>query len=160
MTKHEYIPFNVYSELHHKSNGYDVGMTDSGTWGRGAAGILIVSPDLDEILLLKRSCGVLDPNLWGIPGGARKETEKGLEKSIITAVTESTEEMGSLPKGKIRKIPYVFEKEGTNFTYKTYILEIDPEDKKSFIPVLNWENTDYKWFKLDSLDNVKLHPGV
>jgi len=156
----EYILFEIYSQLQHQSNGFDAGITSSGTWGRGAAGILVVSPDLDEILLLKRSPYVLDPNMWGIPGGARKETANGLEASIITAVTESSEEMGKLPRGKIRKQPYVYSKPGTDFTYETFILEIDLTDRKSFVPQLNWENNDYKWFKRDSLNSIRLHPGV
>ena len=80
--------------------------------------------------------------------------------AIITAATESSEEMGGLPRGKIRKQPYVFQKPGTNFTYETFILEIDPTDKESFVPQLNWENIDYKWVRRDSLNGVQLHPGV
>ena len=62
---HNYIPFEMYSELHHQSKGTDIGRVSHGTsgitWGRGAAGILIVSQDLSEVLLLKRSSSVLDP---------------------------------------------------------------------------------------------------
>ncbi|MDO8656114.1 MAG: NUDIX domain-containing protein [Nanoarchaeota archaeon] len=156
----EYIPFEAYSKLHHQSHGYDGGMTSSGTWGRGGAGILIVSPELDEFLLLKRSGHVLDPYMWGIPGGARKEVETGLEEALITAVTESREEMGLLPRGKMRKNPYVYQKPHTDFTYQTFILEIDPEDRTSFVPQLNWENTDYCWIRRDSVKDILLHPGV
>ena len=160
MAEEEYIFFEVYSRLHHESNGFDAGITSSGTWGRSAAGILVTSPDLVEVLLLKRSNSVLDPNMWGIPGGARKETANGLEDSIITAATESKEEMGTLPKGRIRKQSYVYQKPGTDFTYETFILEIDPTVRESFIPQLNWENTEYNWFRRDSLNEIPLHPGV
>lgn len=160
MAEEEYIPFEVYSDLHHQSKGDDAGVTRSGTWGRRAAGILIVSPDLKEVLLLKRSNHVLDPYLWGIPGGARKETANGLEEAIVTAAAESSEEMGGLPRGKIRKKSYVYRKTGTEFTYETFILEINPIDRESFVPRLNWENSDWKWFKRDSLNDVLLHPGV
>jgi 8-oxo-dGTP pyrophosphatase MutT (NUDIX family) len=160
----EYIPFEVYSNLHDQSNGFNIGFVPNGsagrTWGRSAAGILVVSPDLQEILLLKRSPNVEDPYLWGIPGGARKETANGLEEAIITAVTESCEEIGRLPKGRIRKQPYIYQKPETSFTYETFILEIDTINREFFTPRLNWENTDYRWFKRNSLNCVPLHPGV
>jgi hypothetical protein len=155
-----YIPYEEYSRLDSHHGGFDLGITSSGTWGRGAAGILIVSPDLDEVLLLKRSGYVLDPNMWGIAGGARTETARGLEDSLVTAVAESREELGSLPRGIIRKQPYVYHKPGTDFTYETFILEIDPAGRESFVPVLNWENTQHRWFRRDSLKDVRLHPGV
>ncbi len=160
MAENEYIPFEVYSKLYHQSKGFDVGMTSSGTWGRGGAGILVVSPDLKEILLLKRSFHVLNPGLWGIPGGARKETTKGLENALVTAIAESSEEMGGLPRGRIKKRPYVYQKPGTDFMYVTFILEIDPVDRESFVPQLNWENTCYGWFRRDSLNCTQIHPGL
>ena len=86
--------------------------------------------------------------------------ETGLEEALITAVTESREEMGLLPRGKMRKNPYVYQKPHTDFTYQTFILEIDPEDRTSFVPQLNWENTDYCWIRRDSVKDILLHPGV
>jgi|TARA_B100000315_G_scaffold253381_1_gene292040 8-oxo-dGTP pyrophosphatase MutT (NUDIX family) len=163
MNQQGYIPFEVYSQLH-KSKGVGMGYVLNGSAGKtgssDAAGILIVSPDLQEILLLKRSSDVEDRYLWSIPGGDSKKTGNGLEAAIITAVTESNEEMGGLPTGRIREQPYVYHKPGIDFTYKTFILEIDPDARESFVPKLNWENTDYKWFRRDELKSVKLHPGV
>lgn len=163
MEAEQKIPFEVYSKLQQESDGEDIGFVDHGdskTWGKGGAGILIISPNMDEILLLKRSEAVQDPLLWGISGGARKETDIGLENSLVTAVTESIEEMGSLPRGFIRKQPYVYEKLGTSFTYETYILEIDVGEKDTFTPSLNWENNEWSWYKLSALEEIDLHPGV
>jgi 8-oxo-dGTP pyrophosphatase MutT (NUDIX family) len=158
--KSEYIPFELYSRLHRESKGFDIGMTSSGTWGRGASGILIISQESEEILLLKRSSHVLDPGVWGIPGGARKEDTDGLEDALVTAIAESYEELGNLPKGRMRKKPYIHQKPGTDFTYQTFVLEIDINEKDRFVPQLNWENTEYKWLRRDSLKNLPLHPGV
>ncbi len=49
------IPWNVYSSLDHQSRGFDHGVTLQGTWGRGGAGLLIITSDAKEILLFKRS---------------------------------------------------------------------------------------------------------
>ncbi len=154
------IPWNVYSNLDHQSNGFDHGVTSQGTWGRGGAGLLIITPDAKEILLFKRSYSVMDPGLWGTTGGARKEISTGMEHPLITAVTESIEEMGPLPFGDIRKKPFIFLKPHTTFTYHTYILEINPKEKKNFTPRLNWENDDWRWFRRDQVESVRLHPGV
>lgn len=154
------ISWNVFSNLHHKSNGFDHGVTSQGTWGRGGAGILVITPDAKEILLFKRSYSVMDPGLWGTTGGARREQATGMEHPLITAVTESIEEMGPLPFGNIRKKPFIFKKPHTTFTYHTYIFEINPKEKKKFVPRLNWENDDWKWFKINQAESVPLHPGV
>jgi len=158
-----YIPFEAYSNLQ-STRGFDVGFVPDGkngrTFGRGAAGIIIVSKDLQEILLVKRSAYVQDPEKWGITGGARKETGRGLDDSLTTAVTETREEIGGMPKGRIRAKPYVFKKPGTSFTYETFVLEIDDAEKEKFVPRLNWENTEYKWYRRDALDGVDIHPGV
>lgn len=160
-----YIPSKTYKKLAEVSHGTDAGAVfhdnNSKTWGKGAAGILVYCPETQEVLLLKRSPHVFDPNTWGIPGGARKQTSKGLESSLITAAKESEEEIGGLPEGRIRKTPYTHHKPGTDFTYDTFILEVSKKERGSFIPFLNWENTGYKWFKLEGLEEEKLlHPGV
>ena len=154
----KYIPFETYASLPSQSRGKDSGMTLDGTWGRGAAGILIVS-DLSEVLLLKRSWESLDPFTWGIPGGARKETSQGMEDPLVTAVTESVEEMRGLPRGRIREVPYVFNGRGS-FTYETFILEIDPEERELFVPRLNFEHTDSAWVRRDNPEHRIIHPGV
>ncbi len=102
----------------------------------------------------------MDPGLWGTTGGARKEMSMRMEHPLVTAVTESIEEMGPLPFGNIRKKPFIFIKPHTTFTYHTYILEINPKEKKNFTPRLNWENDDWRWFRRDQVESVRLHPGV
>lgn len=162
--ENEYVLFEEYSKLKPESRSLDPRLVynrfGERTWGIDGAGILIVSEDLKKILLLKRSEDVVDPFLWGISGGARKETSSGLEGALITALFETKEEIGSIPKGKIRKKPYLYERPGTNFSYRTFILEMDKEERKSFTPKLNWEHTDYLWVKRKDAGKMKLHPGV
>ena len=159
--KIEYIPYEIYSKLSKQSNGKDIGLTAEGTWGRSGAGLLIIHLKKEyELLLLKRSGSVMDPYLWSIPGGARKEINNTMENPLITAVSESLEEMRSVPKGRIRKEPYVYNQPNTIFNYHTFILEIYSPERENFIPALNWEHTGYGWFNKDELKKIKLHPGL
>lgn len=160
----EYIPFEEYSKLDLNSRGLDRGLVinryGGNTWGSDGAGILIVSENLKKILLFKRSKYVENPYLWGISGGARKETTNGLEDALMTAISETKEEIGEIPKGKIRKIPYLYEIPKTGFSYRTFILEMENEERKIFTPVLNWEHSEYKWIERKRARTMDLHPGV
>jgi hypothetical protein len=135
----------------------DVGMV-GGRWGHAASGMLVT--DGSRVLLLKRGFKVLDPRLWGIPGGAipvDRETgdSKGAEES---AFDEAIEEMGSLPAGSIVG-KYVFSGSG-NFTYTTFIWETSPEALERFRPQLNWEHTDWMIEKIEAISGPAIHPGV
>ncbi|MBW6461832.1 MAG: NUDIX domain-containing protein [DPANN group archaeon] len=164
MADTDYILYEQYSRLFSSKDAREVGLVhhldETNTWGLGGAGLLILSPEYQEVLLFKRSGLVHDSGYWGITGGARNIIGNSLEKSLVTAVVESREEMGSLPKGKILQGPYVYSKEGTDFTYETYILEIDAAEKGLFVPRLNWEHDKYGWFEIDKLSELDVHPGV
>ena len=139
----------------------EVGHTREGTWGNKGAGILIVTEDLSELLLLKRSPGVNDPHLWGIPGGACKEYDGVAEDALITAVSESSEELGSLPHGRLRDDPYLYQCPGKDFTFTTYVLETSRGTPDTYIPCLNWEHTRFRWYTFEeALDEPLLHAGV
>ena len=158
------IPYAAYSQLYRQSIKGNLSlMPDAGTGktpSNSAAGILIVSPDLEEVFLLQRSKEVKDPLLWSIPGGTRKHTSSGLEDSLVAAVGETREEIGSLPRGKIRLQSYTYRKSESTFIFETFILEIDSAEKSLFTPQLNWENIDYCWRRRDSLGDLQLHPGL
>ncbi|OGJ21349.1 hypothetical protein A3K73_01240 [Candidatus Pacearchaeota archaeon RBG_13_36_9] len=164
----EYILYEVYSQICESPGSEEVGFVPDGLAGGGhfgiaGAGILIFCPGLNEILLVKRTVkeDVDSPGLWSVPGGSRKIKEEGLlEEALVTAVDETRDELGSLPNGRIRKKPYFYEKPGSDFTYQTFILEIEQEERNSFKPKLDWENDDCRWFKRDSLDGIELHPGL
>ena len=188
MADADYILYKEYSGLFSSPDARDEGMMQDAnknkTWGSSGAGLLILSPEYQEVLLFKRSREVQEPFLWGITGGARKHINHTLEPSLTTAVDESRDEMDGLPYGRIRRQACVYKKpemrlnENHNielpklssiplyqertivFSYKTYILEIDEHEKKSFIPKLNWEHTDWRWFNKDTIKDIDLHPGV
>ena len=161
-TQKNHIEYDDYAQLHHQSKGWDIGWTSPGTWGPSGAGILVYCPRTDEILLLKRANWVDEPNVWGIPGGACKVTKSGKEKALVAAVSESRDEMGDIPRGKIRVKPYIFHKQGTSFIFETFILEINVFVRKSFVPRLNSENTDHNWFKrIDLIEGkLEIHSGL
>jgi hypothetical protein len=156
-----YYHYKDYSKFQENKTSKDTGMTPYGTWGLSAAGLLIITKDNQEIMLLLRSKVCTDPLLWGTPGGALMMTKNGLEQPIVRAITEGREELGSLPKGKIRAKPYIFELPNSDFKYYTFILEVSNEEKENFVPMLNWEHDEWKWFKVNEVEDLPdLHPGV
>lgn len=132
----------------------EISSDDSGRprWGSRAAGLLIQREDTGQFLLALRSDCVMDPGLWGIPGG---RVEPG-ERDFDAAFMESEEELGSLPRLEVIGDRQV--KSGS-FTYTTFHAMVSADDAKAWTPTLNWENDDWGWFSADSLP-ANTHPGV
>jgi 8-oxo-dGTP pyrophosphatase MutT (NUDIX family) len=138
-------------------------------WGRKASGLLIFCRDDGTILLLKRSQRVENPGTWGIPGGAvgggfhgsDEHDEKDPENDVFigSAFKETEEELGVVPKDTKYFGETAF-RDG-NFTYKTFVYGVPLKEKKriSNSIQLNWENTEWKWFKLNELP-ANLHTGI
>jgi len=100
-------------------------------WGKRAAGLLIERIDTKAVFLVLRSAEVLDPGLWGIPGG---RVEPG-ETELDAAIQESSEELGTLPHFHV-----LSEKAMTSgeFTYTTFFATMPGEIASVWKPVLNW----------------------
>lgn len=155
------IPFEIYSRLERNSTSYPDTSTISGLHGNAGAGILVLSADLQEVLLVKRSPMITDQGDWATPGGARKQMkEGGLENALTAAVAEFRKEMGSLPRGKIWGRSYIYLEPGTEFTYHTFILQLEEGEKERFIPKLDWEHTEYRWIPRESTEGIQVHRGV
>jgi 8-oxo-dGTP pyrophosphatase MutT (NUDIX family) len=126
-----------------------------GHWGRRAAGILFT--DRRRVLLLLRSDRVLDPGVWGIPGGAVSVSDD-LQRG---ALREVREEIGGIP---ANAYPYdrvvLHAQDGTAFTFTTFVWGVPRDDAEAFEPVLNWESDDWGWFSQEDLLDLELHPGV
>lgn len=134
-------------------------------WGRQGVGVLMTTGE--RMLLLLRSSEVLDPDVWGIPGGAVRIDDKTGEHEDLyeSASTEVEEETGLylspdfIRKNQEYKTIY---KEGS-FKYTTFVVKVPKEmiDQDVF---LNWENNEYMWFKMEEIDemikNNKIHYGV
>jgi hypothetical protein len=153
-----YLGYADYSRFESSTRAEETGLSADGKWGKGGAGLLIVSADLSEVLLVKRSTRVLDPLVWGITGGARRAVEGGLEDALPCALHETGEELGGLPRGKVSRAPYVH-RSGA-FTFETFVLVVDQEERERFLPQLNYENTEWRWVKLEELETLPIHAGV
>jgi len=121
-------------------------------WGKRAAGVLIERDDTGEVLLLLRSRDVMDPGVWGIPGG---RVEPG-EGDLAAAMMETEEEVGPLP-----KLEVVGEHQAVSggFTYITFHAVMVGRDAERFTPTLNWESEDWGWFPV-STPPRSTHPGA
>jgi 8-oxo-dGTP pyrophosphatase MutT (NUDIX family) len=139
------------------------------TWGRAGSGILYYCKKDGTVLLLLRSGDVMDPYMWGIPGGAVKGTEGMYDDEdemeefnndhlFSSANMEVEEEMRYLPTGNV--IGQTSTSKG-NFVYTTFIIDVSLQEKDKINSniELNWESNDSKWFKIDDLPK-NVHPGV
>jgi 8-oxo-dGTP pyrophosphatase MutT (NUDIX family) len=116
-------------------------------WGNVAGGVLIYCSGTNRYLLLKRSDYVQEPNTWGIISG-KLDDDENVEEAVER---EAKEETGF----QLRSIipAYVFKSNG--FTFHNFVSIIDEE----FIPILNWENTEYGWFDFNEFPK-DLHFGL
>lgn len=123
-------------------------------WGRRAAGILIQREDTKHFLLLLRSQDVMDPGVFGIPGGRIEPSEQ----EEAAALSEATEELGALPSLQfVDRDVYA----SGDFTYITFLAIMSGEDAQGWQPELNWENDAWVWVDPTELREVaEVHPNV
>ncbi len=123
-------------------------MEKTGYWGSKAAGCIFLCTATKNLMLVLRSRHVSEPHTWGMVGGAidkGESTRKALKREIF-------EEVGH--RGSPILIPLSkFEAKG--FVYYNFVAAIPNQ----FIPKLNDEADDYKWFNVDMFP-TPLHPGV
>ena len=137
-------------------------------WGSSASGILLTTGE--QVLLLLRSPHVLDPGVWGIPGGAIPVDCHGRPMdSLRSALRETLEELGidRMPPADV--VGQVVYRDG-DFTFTTHIVWLGHQDAASMRPQLNWESDDHRWFSEAELREAvgrqrrlwapQLHPGV
>jgi len=123
-------------------------LSDTGFWGKKGAGCIILCRVTKRLLLPLRSSYVLEPNTWGVWGGA---IDSG-EDPQISAKRELIEEAGY--SGKVEMLPLsIFQKD--SFRYYNFLAIVDEE----FTPKLNWETKEFTWTELDNLPQP-LHFGL
>ena len=174
MNGHDCIPFEVYSRLRRYDflrffrNGSNPSASITRTTAPTvysdsirAAGLFIFTSDLQELLLLERTYEGSFGGYWTNPGGSRAmKLYGGLEDSLVTAVAETREEIGGLPRGTISTTSYVYPIPWGEGNYEAFLLMLDEGEKERFVVRRNWEHTDDKWVRRDSLGNLPVHPGV
>ena len=150
-------------------------LDDLGFFGNEAAGIMIVCPEDNSVLLGYRSDGTLyhegkgkvrEPGTAGIFGGKRDWDD---ENPFITAVRETLEETCAededlFPQGEFIGEPFVYVNEDKTFKYTTFFYAIPLSEKKKWEPILNWENHYVTWYPLENVRNdridIPVHFGV
>ena len=125
-------------------------LQNTGFWGKAGAGALIVARSTGRLLIPKRSPDVLQPNTWGVWGGAIDGS-----KSPKEAVQQEVEEECGYT-GHMELYPlFVFKDDKSGFQYFNFLAVIDDE----FRPKLNWETSTSKWCYLQDLP-TPLHFGL
>ena len=123
-------------------------LSQTGFWGKQGAGSIVLARSTGKLLIPHRSNHVLEPNTWGVWGGAIDSDEDPKE----AAKRELQEEAEY--HGPIQMMPLaVFQK--ANFKYHNFLAIVDEE----FEPKLNWETQGYVWTTLDDMPEP-LHFGL
>jgi 8-oxo-dGTP pyrophosphatase MutT (NUDIX family) len=138
----------------------DEGMV-GGYWGSQGAGALLTTGE--RCLLLLRSSDVLDPGVWGVPGGAvRVDRETGEPEDLWSAARKEVEEEAGLNIDRVGRVvdTTVFKAPRGSFRYTTFIVYVPEAWAAASRPSLNWESDEYGWFTKNEIERLPLHPGV
>ncbi|MEO5534820.1 MAG: NUDIX hydrolase [Pseudolysinimonas sp.] len=119
-------------------------------WGTfGAAGLLLVHPDVGVLLQLRAIWSHLG-GTWGLPGGARKADET----AEAAAIREADEEAGVPP--ELVTVLEVSELDLGYWSYTTVLARAE----RIFEPVVgDAESEALRWVPFDEVDTLPLHPG-
>lgn len=123
-----------------------------------ASGLLITTSNFEEFLLFRRSSLVSSSGKYSIPGGSRKSDNPN-EPPLVTAFREACEEIGNVPQGSINPTPFKYVSP-KGLHYFTFVLEVNKNTKRSYVPKLDFEHDSYEWVKKEDLNNYNLHPGL
>ena len=123
-----------------------IGKNGNKYWGNKGAGIFFT--DGKKVLLLKRAEKSDSYGPWGLPGG---KVEEG-ETLIDAARRESKEECGKV---KGQRFEDLKETDGQH-NWTTFFFKI----QKPFSCKLSNEHSDWKWFDINELDKINLHPKL
>jgi 8-oxo-dGTP diphosphatase len=119
-------------------------------WGVfGAAGLLVWHRELG-VLLQHRATWSHFGGTWGLPGGARKESETALDAAMREAAEEATVPPEDLRVLKTTVLDLGF------WSYTTVVVEA----LKAFQPVIaDAESMALEWVSVAAVDELDLHPG-
>lgn len=121
-------------------------------WGRhGAAGIVVVHPHGDRVLMQLRAAWTHGGSTWSFPGGARDSHETPVE----AALRELHEELAVTAASVIVLHEQVWTDHG-DWRYHTVIARAVDD----VVPVLNNESETVEWVALDAVADLALHAAL
>jgi 8-oxo-dGTP pyrophosphatase MutT (NUDIX family) len=111
-----------------------------------------------DILLLHRSHHVDAPGTWSIPAGKLNADED----AWLGATREMYEETRIDLRGRHPETKFEDRRgdHGVSSTFTTFLVEIEPDQKHTISPRLNWEHTEWRWVDLDDLSQYEIHFGL
>ncbi len=120
-------------------------------WGiHGAAGVLVISTDTDEVLLQHRAAWTHEGGTWALPGGARDSDEDALATAVREAGEETTLDVHAL-----RPLAELVDDHG-GWAYTTVLAAIG--GRPEVLPA-NGESDQLAWWSTDRVPALALHYG-
>jgi 8-oxo-dGTP pyrophosphatase MutT (NUDIX family) len=114
----------------------------------GAAGLLVVAPG-PQVLLQHRAPWSHGGDTWGVPGGARRQSESAVEAALREAVEETM-----LDVSQVRIIGQHVDDHGS-WSYVTVLAEAD--EPLAVEP--EQESVDVRWVPIAEIMSLPLHAG-
>jgi 8-oxo-dGTP pyrophosphatase MutT (NUDIX family) len=128
------------TELFENDYEHSQALEKTGFWGQAGAGCIFVAKDTKRILFQLRSPHVLQPNTWGVFGGAIDSNEE----PVAAVMREIKEETGNIQVSDL--IPaYVYNDPKTGFKYFNFIAVVENEFKPRPSEEYEWESAGYCW---------------
>lgn len=118
-------------------------------WGNKAVGCLFYARKTGRFGITLRSSSVEQPGTYGIAGG-KLDGDEEYADALQREIGEELE--FDIRMAHLEELDKYVDR---NFTYITYLGIVEDE----FEPVLDWENSDFVWVKLDNLPSP-LHFGL
>lgn len=145
-----YQPNNLPRRPHELGDEWVFGPNGQKYWGRfGAAGLLAWNRDAGVLMQL-RATWSHHGDTWGLPGGARKESETAAQ----AALREANEEAGAPSESLTVLFESVFD--AGFWTYTTVVAEaVDAFE----LVIGDAESQALAWVPLDDVHKRPLHPG-
>lgn len=136
-------------------NGWAQGPGDTQVWGRyGAAGLFLVAPLIDAVLLQHRAPWTASGGTWALPGGARDSHETAVDAALRETLEETGIEAQDVT---VREALVTAGPFDSGWTYTTVTAVTATGEALTTTP--NRESLELQWVRFGDVEKLPLLPA-